>query len=67
MWGLAGSSADGNEPGAVMAYSGQPIGDPVVMGGPFVMNSQAEIAQAFNDFHAGMFGDIPRQARLQFR
>jgi Pirin C-terminal cupin domain len=40
-------------------------GQPVVMGGPFVMNSKAEIAQAFRDFHSGKFGDIARQARLQ--
>jgi len=39
----------------------------VVMGGPFVMNSEAEIARAFRDFRAGMFGPIPRQARLQYR
>lgn len=36
------------------------------MGGPFVMNSEAEIAQAFRDFHSGRFGDIPRQARLKY-
>jgi quercetin 2,3-dioxygenase len=51
----------------VMTCSGQPIGQPVAMGGPFVMNSHAEIAQAFRDFHSGQFGDIPRQVRLQYR
>jgi quercetin 2,3-dioxygenase len=61
------STGGGDEPSVVMAYSGQPIRQPVAMGGPFVMNSQAEIEQAFRDFHSGKFGDVPRQARLQFR
>jgi len=60
------TAGDGDQPSAVLAYSGQPIGQPVAMGGPFVMNSQAEIAQAFRDFHSGKFGDIPRQARLKY-
>ena len=51
----------------VMVYSGQPIGQPVAMGGPFVMNTKTEITQAFHDFHAGKFGDFPRQARLKYR
>jgi redox-sensitive bicupin YhaK (pirin superfamily) len=58
------TTGDGDDPSVVMAYSGQPIRQPVAMGGPFVMNSQAEIEQAFRDFHSGKFGDIPRQARL---
>jgi quercetin 2,3-dioxygenase len=61
------AAGDGDRESAVMAYSAQPIGQPVAMGGPFVMNSQAEIAQAFRDFHSGKFGDIPRQARLKYR
>ena len=61
------ATGDGDEPSVVMAYSGQPIRQPVAMGGPFVMNSQAEIQQAFRDFRSGKFGDVPRQARLQFR
>ena len=60
------TASDGDQPSTVMAYSGQPIGQPVAMGGPFVMNTQAEITQAFRDFHAGKFGDIPRHARLKY-
>ncbi|MEJ8661779.1 pirin family protein [Streptomyces sp. MS1.AVA.4] len=56
-----------DEHSVVMVYSGEPIGQPVTMGGPFVMNSASEIEQAFRDFHSGGFGDIPNQARLQFR
>jgi len=61
------ATADGDRPSVVMTYSGEPIGQPVAMGGPFVMNTEAEIAQAFRDFRSGQFGDIPRQARLQHR
>ena len=35
------------------------------MGGPFVMNSRAEIERAYQDFHSGRFGQVPRQARLK--
>jgi len=54
-------------PAVAMIYSGEPIGQHVQMGGPFVMNTAAEIDQAFLDFHSGGFGDIPRQARLTHR
>jgi hypothetical protein len=58
-------SAQG-EQSRVMIYSGRPIREPVAMGGPFVMNKRTEIAQAFTDFHAGKFGQVPRQARLKY-
>jgi hypothetical protein len=60
-------AADGDQPAVVLAFSGKPIGQPVAMGGPFVMNSKAEIYQAFEDFHSGKFGPVPRLARLQYR
>jgi quercetin 2,3-dioxygenase len=58
------ATGDGDRPSVIMTYSGPPIRQPVVMGGPFVMSSKAEIAQAFTDFHAGKFGPIPRRGRL---
>lgn len=60
------AAGDADQPSVVMACSGRPIGQPVAMGGPFVMNTKAEITQAFSDFHAGKFGDIPRPARLKY-
>jgi quercetin 2,3-dioxygenase len=37
---------------------GQPIGEPVVGQGPFVMNTAAEIRQAMLDYHAGAMGSL---------
>ena len=48
----------------VMVYSSAPLGEPVALGGPFVMNSGAEIAQAYRDLNAGEFGPVPNAARF---
>ena len=38
-----------------LLISGKPIGEPIVRNGPFVMNTQAEIKEAIQDFHNGTF------------
>ena len=43
----------------VVFLGGQPIREPVAMSGPFVMNTRAEVVQAFEDFRAGRLGTIP--------
>jgi redox-sensitive bicupin YhaK (pirin superfamily) len=45
-----------DEESVVLLLSGQPILEPVVGMGPFVMNTRAEIDAAVNDFQSGRFG-----------
>ena len=43
----------------VIVIGGQPIREPVAWGGPFVMNTKAEVMAAFEDFQKGRLGTIP--------
>jgi redox-sensitive bicupin YhaK (pirin superfamily) len=45
----------------VILLSGEPIDEPIVQYGPFVMNSIDEIKQAIFDVETGAFGPVPTQ------
>lgn len=43
---------------AILFGHADPIGEPVVAHGPFVMNTREEIVQAIRDYQAGKFGEM---------
>jgi len=56
----AGAVQDARSPNLeVLVLGGQPIREPAVFYGPFVMNTHEEIVQAIADYRAGRMGTIP--------
>jgi redox-sensitive bicupin YhaK (pirin superfamily) len=47
------------KPTHFLLWTGKPLQQPVVTRGPFVMNTETQIAEAFEDYRAGLFGFIP--------
>ena len=47
---------DGKKPARFVLIGGQPIGEPIVQHGPFVMNTREEINQAIKDYQLGQNG-----------
>jgi quercetin 2,3-dioxygenase len=50
--------------GRFLLLAGVPLGEPVARYGPFVMNNDAEIDQAVQDFQSGRMGEITRTAEV---
>lgn len=51
-------SVAANSDATLLLLSGEPLSEPVIGHGPFVMNSQEEISDAIDDFNSGRFGHI---------
>ncbi|HLW70524.1 MAG TPA: pirin family protein [Candidatus Binataceae bacterium] len=53
------AATDAHEPLELLLIGGVPLHEPIARYGPFVMNTQEEIAQAISDYQRGAFGRIP--------
>jgi len=49
-------TAEAEKDAIVLILSGQPLNEPIAAKGPFVMNTQQELMEAFSDYSSGKFG-----------
>jgi redox-sensitive bicupin YhaK (pirin superfamily) len=50
--------------GRMLLLGGVPLGEPIARYGPFVMNNDAELVAAFEDYQSGRMGEITRTAKV---
>jgi redox-sensitive bicupin YhaK (pirin superfamily) len=50
--------------GRLLLLAGVPLREPIARYGPFVMNSEAELIAAFQDYQSGRMGEITRTAKI---
>lgn len=60
MFGTTGTGfhVDVEESGSILLLAGEPLNEPMVQYGPFVMNTEEEIREAFRDVARGAFGTL---------